>query len=84
MLIVRLLLIVCLAKSATGFATTPECPDGCYKSFMDNGGCPIVQGGGNPDSYIPQGCDDGCDEYGAVAYCCENGYYSDSRPIPQL
>ena len=73
MQIVRLLLVFCLAKSATGFATMPGCPDGCYKGFMDNGGCPfLVQDGAEePDSYIPQGCHH-C-ATGAVIYCCENG-----------
>jgi len=51
-LIVRLLLVFCLAKSATGFATTPVCPVSCYKGFMDNGGCPFLVGsGGDTDSY---------------------------------
>ena len=52
MQIVRLLLVFCLAKSATGFATTPVCPVSCYKGFMDNGGCPFLVGsGGGTDSY---------------------------------
>ena len=87
MLIVRLLLVFCLAKSATGFATTPRCPDACYKGFMDNGGCPfLVQDTGpdgtgrDTDSFIPRGCHH-CKD-GAVTYCCENGFSGDSRPIP--
>jgi hypothetical protein len=80
-LFLRLLLIVCLAKSATGFATL-GCPDGCYKGFMDNGGCPVVLGGHDPVTYIPDGCDTLCDGDGAVAFCCANGFASELTHSP--
>ena len=76
MLCLRVLLLVGLAKTATGFATV-GCPDGCYKGFMDNGGCPVVLGGQEPDSYVPEGCDALCDGAGAAAYCCANGFDSE-------
>jgi len=47
MLFFRLLLIVCLAQSASGFGAMGgggggQCPDACVEAFEANGGCTLL------------------------------------------